>query len=43
MIDSNIDLLEKRYGGVTGYLKDALGIGNAELHALREKYLCDPP
>jgi protein-tyrosine phosphatase len=36
-----IDLLEKRYGDVTGYLKDALGIGSGELHALREKYLCD--
>ncbi len=34
-----IDALHQRYGSVMGYLRDALGVGAAEVRALREKYL----
>ena len=36
-----LDTLNKRYGSVTGYLRDELGVGSAELDLLKEKYLCD--
>ena len=36
-----LDTLNKRYGSVTGYLRDELGVGAAELDLLKEKYLCD--
>ncbi len=36
-----LNTLNKRYGSVTGYLRGELGVGKAELNALKEKYLCD--
>lgn len=36
-----LDTLNNRYGSVTGYLRDELGVGDAELDLLKEKYLCD--
>ena len=36
-----IDTLDKKYGSVTGYLNDELGIGTAETDILCEKYLCE--
>ena len=36
-----LDTLNKRYGSVTGYLRDELGVGASELDLLKEKYLCD--
>ena len=36
-----LDTLNKRYSSVTGYLHDELGVGDAEINVLKEKYLCD--
>ena len=33
-----VDTLEKRYGSVTGYIKEELGITDADIALLREKY-----
>ena len=38
-MDHAIGTLEERYGSVTGYLKQELGIGDPELEALRAKFL----
>ena len=32
-------ILDERYGGVSGYLNEELGIGAVEIKYLREKYL----
>ena len=34
-----IDVLEERYGSVEGYVRDALGVSEAELGLLRDKFL----
>ena len=34
-----METLEERYGGVTGYLADELGVGESELAELRRKFL----
>ena len=36
-----LDTLNKRYSGITGYLRDELGVGDAEIRALKVKYLSD--
>ena len=38
-LDHAFDALDAHYGGVTGYLQAALGLTDADLDALRKKYL----
>ncbi len=40
-MENAIDALEREYGSVRGYLNEALGVGNGEIEALREKLLTD--
>ena len=36
-----VDVLEKHYGSVTGYLSEELGVSGADIRLLREKYTTD--
>ena len=39
--DAGERIYEREYGSVRGYLNEALGVGNGEIEALREKLLTD--
>lgn len=38
-LDSAVRFLEREYGGIDGYLADALGVGTDEVAVLRDRYL----
>ena len=40
-MDNALDALTREFGGVMGYLSEALGVGNAEIEQLRRRFLTE--
>ena len=38
-MQSALDEIDRRYGSIGGYLKEALGVTDSDIQTLRDKYL----